>query len=288
MLMQLGICLGIVLSIPAYSQDSKPAPEVTAKTIPSPPVTGELTIQQELKNLSPFATIAGQRMDARALMMLGQANARTQRITIDLNNVEFIQGVKATFAAAKQDFDLDSDLPKNLQLNIRLTNVPLFTALDAITQPAGVSWTREVRVGKDSPPKIVYRVGKTVGNSSMVLFTSNSHLPSEKMQAIQISSGSTAYGISDPMDVKKIVSVLLPEDRMVFNCPHCHGKVATYKETYDTVSKAGNVNYRWKFCPLCGKPISLSSTRSSRRVLPPTPVEPGIDQPIRSKNRRSP
>jgi len=82
----------------------------------------------------------------------------TTRIHLDVN--ERIQGaLKKLFDQAGQRFELDSDVPANTRVTLRVRNVTFVTALRALLEQADLGWTVNMTVdGKET--RAVYRIGK--------------------------------------------------------------------------------------------------------------------------------
>ena len=201
---------------------------------------------------SPSATSLGMRLPWK----MDQTNKI--KITVNLNNVTIQDGLKKIFEQAKQLYILDGDLPMNKTISLQMPEVPFSTALDVLTQTAGINWSREVRFANDNKvPMMTYRITKTPRGSAMAVFHPFAGTVDDGKVLFQYNSGGAPLAIADNDGIRKLISIMIPEERLTFTCPHCHGKVAAMKPPHKETTASKAVNYHWKFCPLCGKKIDL-------------------------------
>src|SRR5688572_7627468 len=59
-------------------------------------------------------------------------------INVDVNNAPIREALKQIMEDAKQEYAIDADVPDDARVTVRARNVKLSTALDLVTQSAGV------------------------------------------------------------------------------------------------------------------------------------------------------
>src|SRR5690242_10341384 len=62
------------------------------------------------------------------------------RIDLDLDNVSVRDAVKRICEKANQEYTIDDDVPATAHVSIHAQDVRLSTALDLVTQAAGIGW----------------------------------------------------------------------------------------------------------------------------------------------------
>ncbi len=170
------------------------------------------------------------------------------KITVSLNNVTVQDGLKKIFEQAKQPYILDADLPVNKTISLQMPEVPFNTALDVLTQTAGINWSREVRFANDNKvPMMTYRITKSPRGSAMAVFHPFAGTVDDGKVVFQYNSGGAPLAIADNDGIRKLISIMIPEERLTFTCPHCHGKVAAMKPPHKETMASKSVNYHWKF-----------------------------------------
>ncbi len=180
------------------------------------------------------------------------------KISVNLNNVTVQDGLKKIFEQAKQLYILDSDLPMSKTISLQMPEVPFNTALDVMTQTAGINWSREVRYANDSKaPVLTYRITKAPRGSAMAVFHPFAGTQDDGKVLFEYNSGGAPLALADNDGIRKLISIMIPEERLTFTCPHCRGKVAAAKPPRKETTASKSINYHWKFCPLCGKKINL-------------------------------
>ena len=80
-----------------------------------------------------------------------------QTVSLNLKNTPVRDALAKMLGDAKINYVLDDDIPGDKRVTVSVSDVQISTALDLITQSAGVSWTTETR-----DKKTIVRVGKTV------------------------------------------------------------------------------------------------------------------------------
>jgi hypothetical protein len=200
-------------------------------------------------------------------------------VNLDFENQSVREAIKNVLQNAKQEFVFDKDLQvdsktiilMDSKVTLRIPNVPLSTALDLLTRTASINWSREVRIAKDcNEPKVLYRVCKVPRGSAMTVFNPAGEGNKQGGAIWQMNTGGmnlTANG----GDIRRLVNIMIPEERSAFTCPHCHRRVVAYikKKTstrggYAAGAPSVTSSAPWKFCPLCGKPIDLEDTSDAR------------------------
>jgi hypothetical protein len=91
----------------------------------------------------------------------------TTRVALDVNKVRIADALKKLFAQVGERYELDSDVPANTRITLRVRNVSFLTALQAMVEQADLSWTFQTPT-KGEPRPALYKIGK---QSTMVLTT---------------------------------------------------------------------------------------------------------------------
>lgn len=206
---------------------------------------------------------------------------------IDIRNEDVRHALKSVFEAAQRDYEvIDKDLP-DVRISLKADNIKLSTALEVITQSAGLSW--KIDKQKD---KSVYHIGKNVSSSSYVtlsLADANQNVvldpTTNKIRAtypnnLQLDpSASKIYENvlrNSPTVTSPNVSSVLwdtaaanlftyntTEERSTFTCPHCKGQatVIRHRQVPKCPKCGRDFQNEWQFCPFDGskKPTTTSA-----------------------------
>jgi hypothetical protein len=89
------------------------------------------------------------------------------RVAIDVNNAHIADALKKLFAQVGEHYELDSEVPANTRITLRVRNVSFLTALQAMLEQADLSWTLQAGIKGESWPAL-YKIGK---QSTMMLTT---------------------------------------------------------------------------------------------------------------------
>jgi predicted RNA-binding Zn-ribbon protein involved in translation (DUF1610 family) len=204
------------------------------------------------------------------LRMIGNV-AEDVTVNLEIENATLKDALNALFKAAKREYAVEGELPGDARVSLKAMNVKLGTALDLITQAAGVGWTQEKKEGKT-----VYRIGKNLkrdGTGLNLLFTT------PEVRGLRTEPVLPGVKLDWKADTPLIYSLSTTERMSTFTCPHCHGKVTVMRSaTQPRCPKCGRVfQADWqfcpadgtkrpaspgafKFCPLCGKPIEVEKS----------------------------
>jgi hypothetical protein len=186
------------------------------------------------------------------------------RLNLDFDGVTVKEALKRVFEQAKVEYAVEPGLALDTKFTMKIPNIRFTTALDLVTQSAGVNWSREIRVKKEIKdgheeiaPSSIFRIGRVKRGSSLTVFN-----PSADAKFGQMVWHYDTGGMEDMLagaNMARLVNVMVPDERSSFTCPHCHGQVTAY------LPKASARPGRrvpaapvWRFCPLCGKNINVA------------------------------
>lgn len=186
------------------------------------------------------------------------------KIDLDLNNVPVREAVKRICEQAKQEYQIDDDVSDTSRVSLRASDVRFSTALDLVTQAAGIGWRSEI---KDS--KRMIRVGKAVSGGNFGVFVNPP--VGDLLRNIE---GWTNQRFQFSPNNDLSYRLFLPEQRSTFTCPHCKGKVTmlggrqqpkcpkcdrTFQSDWQFCpvdgAKRPPAPGAWHYCPLCGKQV---------------------------------
>lgn len=178
------------------------------------------------------------------------------RVNLDIDNLPVRDAIRRIFKETKLDVTFDDDLPKECRVTLKVPNARLSTALDMVTDAAGVNWCTEMRIMGDEPPKAVYRIQKSPAHGvSIFVKTDETGHPKVFSPLIGGSPGTMPDGVQHSTKSLKITS-LVTEERSRIKCPHCKGVITVYRpKSKDGQDK--NASKPWKYCPFCGKPFNF-------------------------------
>jgi hypothetical protein len=157
-------------------------------------------------------------------------------IRLDINNVPVREALKHIFEQAKQEHIVDDDVPQDVRVTVRASNVKLSTALDLVTQAAGVQWTTERR---DS--RTVVRIGKSALRSAIRRLVPDVNTFLREIPGVRFDSGGS------PLFFGR-------DQRSAFTCPHCKERVTIVgQKQQPKCPKCSRVfQDDWQFCPVDG------------------------------------
>jgi hypothetical protein len=180
------------------------------------------------------------------------------KVDLDLDNVGLKDALKRIFERAKQEYTLDDDVPNEPKVDVHAKNVRLSTALNLVTEGAGVAWMYEMRDGKGR-----FRVGKSLPRRSLFV------------------PGAAPFAFSTTVPGQVGANFLQAYTRSTFTCPHCKGKTTMVREQTTTScpkckrvmqpgwqfcpadgTKRPAAASDWRYCPLCGKQVDPEKTES--------------------------
>jgi hypothetical protein len=191
-----------------------------------------------------------------------------QLVDLGLDDVPVADAIKQLVAKAAPDLTvaIAPDLPADLRVTLRVPKVQLATALDLLTQAAGVSWWLEQADGKTT-----LRIGKEAR-------------PSRRSEALP-AVASDAYpdllatftNRAENLALEPAATLLRnysPEERATFTCPQCKQQATVVRTASQPkcpkCSRLFEAGWQfcpvdgarrpaaptaWKFCPHCGQPI---------------------------------
>lgn len=198
------------------------------------------------------------------------------RLDLDLNDVPVADAVRRVSELAKVNVQVDEDVPKEAKVTLKAKNIRLSTAMDLITQAAGVYWTREITDGKTT-----LRVGKAVRPGAIILRNSmpgrgsvtipDIHLP-------RIDPDRFEGALPQVFSLSEMVEI-----RSTFNCPHCKKQAVVLRRNQQPRCTTCNRPFQsgwqvcpfdgtkrpaaqgdWKFCPFCGKAVKMDESGAKK------------------------
>lgn len=224
-----------------------------------------------------------------------------KRVDLDLNRASLKEALRKLFDQSKHDFSIEGDAP-DTTITVHAKNVRFSTALDLITQAAGVHWRMENKDGKTS-----YIVGKSVNpgvytwHSGTALKNGNSYVFSDKpfefknepLTSIPYMKELFKPGQNNALTVPQLYTTLSSEQRSTFTCPHCKGQTTIIRaqQLQPKCPKCGRTFHSdwqfcpfdsskrpataggWKYCPLCGKEVNVDEPEHRRGSIELIPAE---------------
>lgn len=223
-------------------------------------------IDRELKVARTFSDYGG----LVAFTVPGMDLRKT--IDLDLNDAPVRDAVKQILELGAKDVDvvIEGDVPEEARVTLRAKGVRLGTALDLVTQAAGVNWVVE-RNGKER--KTAVHVGKKVRSS--ISPRAIELIPGVAGDARRFGGyvglgGGGAFSVTAPrtpgpavaaprlpglpLDLKRDFIFTTPEVRSTFQCPHCKGRTTLIRSSRepDCTRCARTFQPEWQFCPVDG------------------------------------
>jgi hypothetical protein len=192
------------------------------------------------------------------------------RLNLDLRDVPVTEALKQVAENAKVGLKVDDDVPKEAKITLKANNIRLTTALELITQSAGINWTREITDGKTT-----IRVGKTVRPGFIIWRNNMPGRGAFTLPNIDIAHIDPKIRIEG--DLARIYSMTeMMETRSTFNCPHCKKQATVLRRNQQprctTCSRPFQSGWQvcpfdgtkrpaaqgeWKYCPFCGKAVKM-------------------------------
>lgn len=258
---------GAPVSAPAPA--TQLAPPTTASPTPFAPYASPGTPLPGTQSITPAApqfysdSFVGVRADSPL----------DKTVTVNASSDPVADLLKQLLSAQQVDYRIDSNVQDTLKITIHAANVKLRTALDFVTESAGVKWRLEA--GKDGKPLV--HIGKdlaVIGALPVVALDYRS-LTGPDMAPVGVTRtfGNTGSARSGDVQVQRVQSgqagstwneVFQPyyetltgtEERSTFICPHCHTQITILRKPVEPrCPKCGALFHSdWKFCPHDGTP----------------------------------
>jgi predicted RNA-binding Zn-ribbon protein involved in translation (DUF1610 family) len=277
-----GVCL---------AQDTvKADPVPAAKTPPpagNPPVANGTDsgmpdvftpIQPAVKDaIGTAATIAAQYLPA-GISAPEIAFPKAAKITVDIKGRSLREALKKLFASASGSFEIDKDVPDNLDISLKATNVHLQRVVDVLTDALNIGFTMEYKPVLSSDEKkaasklsIVYHFVKTpmkrysaqdtFGTSNSYLYFNDALAKAEK--AVRIAEDShvlapatvtvPALPAADTLQLKQ--ELLKAQDDAKMQIAEAFAAVKAQKPlVYDIVTSEERSTFT---CPSCKEQITV-------------------------------
>jgi glutaredoxin len=204
---------------------------------------------------------------------------QSTRLDLDLDDVPVADAIRRVCELAKVGVQVDEDVPKDKKVTLKAKDIRLSTALDLISQAAGVGWAREIADGKTT-----IRVGKTVRSGS-ILWRNSVPGRGAFMLPPHIDISQMGPKIRIEGDSARIFSLAdMLETRSTFNCPHCKKQATvlrrnqpprctTCNRPFQTGwqvcpfdgTKRPTAQGEWRFCPFCGKAVRMDEKEAKEK-----------------------
>lgn len=225
----------------------------------------------------------------------GMASAKQVRVNLELENASVRDAVKEIFTQAKSDFVVDSDVPEDVRLTIHVRNISLLTALNLVTEAAGVGWRLEaVATGAPATPQL-----KSEGAPGARYQLQQYNLAGPRRYRIGksiVGPGTAISIIGDRVMLNRMpefftFNSLQREERSTFTCPHCKSQTTMVRvQQQPKCTKCSRVfekdwqycptdgNRRpaapadWRYCPSCGKEVRPDKSSMSDMGDPDSPT----------------
>ena len=188
----------------------------------------------------------------------------TQKVDLDLNDVRALDAIRQIAAQSKLEVRENKDATTDTRVTVRAKAVQLSTALDLVTQAAGLAWTLAQVEGKP-----VVQVGKNLNAFSITTVPLQGSFP---LIDQFLGNGIDAGNGFEPHAYLSRGR----EERSTFTCPHCKGQstvlrqrvqpdcpkcAVTFQPTWQFCPRDGTkrpaTGNEWKFCPHCGKRVEV-------------------------------
>ncbi len=217
-------------------------------------------------------------------LIAGSNAANDKKVTLTLSGLSAKDALKKLFEEAGESYDLkDADL-KDTTISLSVKDVRFTTALDLITQAAGVKYSIEM---KDK--KRIYHIGKSArsgvfftdpaGANRLFFANPGSDLSFHLDRLVQPRANSLSTDLFTPL----VYTSWLSEERSSFTCPHCKGQVTVLRHRQQPkCPKCGRafssdwqfcpadgtrrpaVSGTWKYCPICGKEVKMETSEKPK------------------------
>jgi hypothetical protein len=187
--------------------------------------------------------------------------ARDTRLDADFDNIPLRDALSRLFAAAKQDFAIESDVNASTKVLLKAKNIRLISALQALTDQAGVGWTTVILRRKDDMQfRSQFRIVQPAAVVPAMPMPGASIYSQRLPTAMSDQPGQNLRGTTWTFNTAEL--------RQTFTCPHCKGRITTVRPRSQRDSQAA-----WRFCPLCGKPVDMEEDDDEHTAI--GRIEPG-------------
>ena len=271
-----GLCLNavaFVLTLTAApaghaQQQPAPAPASAPAVVPAPPAEAQAAY---LARTAARLTAASRLQPADWF----SSTDTTALVRLDLRDATIREAARQLAEQTKREIVVDADVLESARISLNAANLQLGTALDVLSQAAGVRWGRETKDGKT-----VYRIGKNVPAfaTPMIRFSSASPATAYR-SALPLLSGTVPLRA---LENGLIYSFGSREERSTFTCPHCKRQATVIRKVetpkcpkcerafqpswqfcpHDGTRRPASET-TWKACPFCGKQVSQSDTTTT-------------------------
>ena len=281
-----GLCLSataFVLTLTAApaghaQQQPAPAPTSVPAVVPAPPAEAQ----------AAYLARAAARLTAASRLQPADwfsSADTTALVRLDLRDVTIREAARQLAEQTKREIVVDADVLESARVSLNAANLQLGTALDVLSQAAGVRWGREIRSGEKGA--VVYRIGKNapslnVSGANTFRLRNNG----QEITGLTIRSGTTfqvppaaAAAQLRALENGLVYSYGSREERSTFTCPHCKRQATVIRKVetpkcpkcerafqpswqfcpYDGARRPATET-TWKACPFCGKQVSQSDT----------------------------
>ncbi len=223
-------------------------------------------------------------------------SAQESRIDIDLDNVPLKDGLKRIFSDAKQEYDIDADVPSDTPVTLKAKKIRLSSALEALTDQAGIGWSRVLQKNKgDKEFKTRYRFVRSAARPGMPV---SARAIGSATYTPRVPTWLSDVNMAGARGANFVFTTM--EQRQTFNCPHCKGQITTVKPRpqhqpqcpkcsrtfeagwticpFDGAKRPSSAT-TWRYCPLCGKPVDMENSDDQRASVRER-LEPGCQVKI--------
>jgi hypothetical protein len=267
---------------------------------------GQDTKTKDPNNLNVFV------QDSPALNLLTTASADNDafawsvggaqsgpKVDLDIRNAPVGEALKELFNKAKIDYKVeDKELPDN-RVSLAVKQVSFSTALNLITQSAGLHYAVQVQDGKTT-----YRIGKKLTGAPYALFNDNRYFAGDTLTLTQPDpnlgiykntfkvnpqvwtnrlKNNTVKSLTLEPNAAWVYGLSTGENRSTFICPHCKGQVTVIRQRqlpkcpkcsrtfqgewqfcpFDGAKRPA-VAGGWKYCPICGKAVDMEKDEAKK------------------------
>jgi hypothetical protein len=213
---------------------------------------------------------------SRILILGGNSGLLDKQVSVGEKDAKFKDVLKKLLDQVQVDYTFEHDTPDDARITVELRNVPIVTALDAVTASVGLNWYGESHDGK-----IVVHIRKKLDMGTSRGYKSMLTIPNTTTPF----NADTYLRMLPSLGSAQAYTVRSRETRSTFTCPNCHNQVTIIRKNVapkcTTCGRPFEPDWKvcpfdgtkrpeakddWKFCPICGKPIpdgTLSYTLQS-------------------------
>jgi hypothetical protein len=214
-----------------------------------------------------YVTVVPGNADAQRMVLRSTGKPLTigadaaKRMDLDLKDQPIRDALKIILGPLKREFEVADDVPKDVRVTVKASNVRLSTALDLLAEAAGAGWQTELKDGK-----VLYRLGKSIASSG---------LGSLLQSFVTLDLPEVARLYSTPSREGLLWRAYTgAEERASIACPHCKAQITrVVKRSVPKCPKCGlafepswkvcpmdgtkrpETGAAWKYCPECGKTL---------------------------------